>query len=619
MKKLLTLQTEERRALRYLYDLDRELPELFGYPLPRLPRGDEVEGGQERVYVEFFQSLGVLLREFLQEIHPLAVEGEPLGGREDGTYRELREALVEGAVQALRQERRNGLYNLFFLALSKTVSEAACEFFSQGGRKPYHKYLIHPLLASFLTGVHEAARRQVEQLESGGVLLHLGSDFNDSLIRSILDDQMPLITSEDEAVHVREVLGIENPRFPVSLVAFKEIHQILSSRIRDGIDRNDQAWLGDLQQAAGEPAPIDQSKISRLLNSPRVIEYLLFDYETVGKRISASRQIVENGASYSRTCRAIVDLVAASKRNETIQLLKRRVEILSDRQAGRAEDLYSAGSLYRFSLRGRIVNEARNITTVFLDLRGFTEQSEKAFSAGELTDQLYAIFDPITAIVRDLNGRIDKFTGDGMMITFGVESLSKEDPLNALRMAIRVQESMRSLRAEGSTEFKMGVSIHSGMAFVAHFIAEDERVDRTVIGRNINIAGRLSSAGDVGSLEKERREFEELVASLSQSLQSEEERSRFLGTVASRKSVGKPISGVSIDARGKLYNLGIVLSQQTVHAIQKVVHLDSAEDGEMAYRYYVDPVLSRQISLYYVGDTKFRGVESAFPVYAVLL
>ncbi len=619
MKKLLSLQPEERRSLKYLEDPDRELVELFGYPLPRLPRGDEEEGGHTRVYVEFFQSLGLLLREFFQEIHPLAIEGEPLGNRGDAGYRELREALVDGAVQALHQERRNGLYNLFFLALAKAISEAACEFFSQGGRKPYHKYLIHPLLASFLTGVHEAARRQVEELASGGVLLHLGSGFNDSLIQSILNDQMPLITLEDEAVHVREVLGIANPRFPVSLAAFKAIHQILSARIREGIERNDQDWLGDLQQAAQEPTPVDENKILRLLNSPRVIEFLLFDYETVGKRIVASRQIVGNGVPYSRTCRAVVDLAMALKRNEAIQLLKRRVEILSGGQAGRAEELYSEGRLYRYSLRGRIVNEARNITTVFLDLRGFTEQSEKAVSAGELTDQLYAIFDPITAIVREQNGRIDKFTGDGMMITFGVESLSQQDPLNALRMAVRVQESMRSLRAAGKTDFKMGVSIHSGMAVVAHFMAEDERVDRTVIGRNINIAGRLSSAGDVGSLEKERKEFEDLVASLSQSLQSEEERSRFLGSVASRTSVGKPISGVSIDARGKLYNLGIVLSEQTIEAIQKVVNLEFGEDGETAYRYYFDSVLSRQISLYYVGDVRFKGVESALPVYAVVI
>jgi hypothetical protein len=49
------------------------------------------------------------------------------------------------------------------------------------------------------------------------------------------------------------------------------------------------------------------------------------------------------------------------------------------------------------------------------------------------------------------------------------------------------------------------------------------------------------------------------------------------------------------------------------------VELQSGDDGEMGYLYYSDPVLSRQISLYYVGDTRFKGVEGSFPIYAVLL
>jgi len=165
----------------------------------------------------------------------------------------------------------------------------------------------------------------------------------------------------------------------------------------------------------------------------------------------------------------------------------------------------------------------------------------------------------------------------------------------------------------------MGISIHSGTAFVAHFMAGEDRVDRTVIGRNINIAGRLSSAGDVKRFEREKEEFEGLVESLSRSLKNEEERHRFLKTVDSGKKIGKGVSGVSVDAWGNLYNLGIVLTQQTLRALDEVVRLQSGEDGDARYRFYYDSLLSRQVSLYYVGDVKFKGVESAMPVYAVLL
>jgi len=175
------------------------------------------------------------------------------------------------------------------------------------------------------------------------------------------------------------------------------------------------------------------------------------------------------------------------------------------------------------------------------------------------------------------------------------------------------------LRKKGKTEFQMGIAIHSGVAVVANFIAGDDRVDNTVIGRNVNIAGRLSSAGDLEKLRKEKKEFDDLIESLRQSLSDEQEQDRFLGSLGTGTSIDKTISGVSVDAKGNLYNLGVVLSQQTIHAIDQIVQLQSGEDGNVVYRYYFDPILSRRISLYYVGDAKFKGVESSFPIYAVLL
>ena len=40
----------------------------------------------------------------------------------------------------------------------------------------------------------------------------------------------------------------------------------------------------------------------------------------------------------------------------------------------------------------------------------------------------------------------------------------------------------------------MGVAIHYGRVYLARFIDDEESVQTTVIGRNVNLAGRLSSA-----------------------------------------------------------------------------------------------------------------------------
>jgi class 3 adenylate cyclase len=79
---------------------------------------------------------------------------------------------------------------------------------------------------------------------------------------------------------------------------------------------------------------------------------------------------------------------------------------------------YEEGRLFRFYPDGEILKLARKITVVFADLRGFTAASEGGISERELAQQLYEVFDPFASLVERYHGRIDKFTGDGAMITF---------------------------------------------------------------------------------------------------------------------------------------------------------------------------------------------------------
>ena len=150
--------------------------------------------------------------------------------------------------------------------------------------------------------------------------------------------------------------------------------------------------------------------------------------------------------------------------------------------------------MYEFGESAEVLNNAVAATVLFLDLRGFTRTSEGQISERDLTRELYGVFDDFVPIVERHGGTVDKYLGDGMMVTWGTDRADPLDPLNALRTAILCQESLRRKREDGRTWFKMGVAIHYGRVYLARFIAGPGELHSTVIGRNVNLAGRLSSA-----------------------------------------------------------------------------------------------------------------------------
>ena len=187
------------------------------------------------------------------------------------------------------------------------------------------------------------------------------------------------------------------------------------------------------------------------------------------------------------------------------------------------------------------------------------------------------------------------------MVTFGAVHSSRFGPLGALRTAILLQETIRELRVQGKTHFTMGVSIHHGRVYLAHFIGSSGGQDTTVIGRNVNVAGRLSSASKRERIEGEESDFDDELESAFHDLES------------------RPSSElrVSVEPGGMLFNEGIAISRETVQALEEIQPLTPREELEDVYGEYIDDVLDKKIIIRHVGDAKFKGVWGSFPVYAV--
>ena len=140
------------------------------------------------------------------------------------------------------------------------------------------------------------------------------------------------------------------------------------------------------------------------------------------------------------------------------------------------------------------------VTTLFADLVGFTNLSERA-EPEELVGHLNELLSRLVAVVFENNGTLDKFIGDAIMAVWGnVRSAgAAQDAKAAARSALGMQRALKELNArwrnEGKMPLGMGIGINHGIAVVGNIgsYAPHERLDPTVIGDSVNLASRLEA------------------------------------------------------------------------------------------------------------------------------
>lgn len=141
----------------------------------------------------------------------------------------------------------------------------------------------------------------------------------------------------------------------------------------------------------------------------------------------------------------------------------------------------------------KLDGEIREMSVLFSDVRGFTTISE-SLEAKELTDYINAFLTPITKVIHDNRGTIDKYMGDAVMAFWGAPLEDKLHALHALNSAIDIVERMKSLRKEFSEkkwpEIYVGIGVNSGVMNVGNKGSEF-RVDYTILGDAVNLGSRL--------------------------------------------------------------------------------------------------------------------------------
>ena len=139
--------------------------------------------------------------------------------------------------------------------------------------------------------------------------------------------------------------------------------------------------------------------------------------------------------------------------------------------------------------------ESKELSVLFSDIRGFTSISE-VLSAGELKTLLNDFFTPITGIIFDYNGTIDKYVGDMVMAFWGAPINDPDHRLHSVQAALKMLEKVEELKDEflerGLPEVNIGVGINSGFMNVGD-MGSTYRRSYTVLGDAVNLGSRLES------------------------------------------------------------------------------------------------------------------------------
>lgn len=147
----------------------------------------------------------------------------------------------------------------------------------------------------------------------------------------------------------------------------------------------------------------------------------------------------------------------------------------------------------------KLGGEKREISILFSDIRGFTTLSEK-LSPEDLVQILNDYLNPMTLIVLEEKGTLDKYIGDAIMAIYNapldVAGHAEHACRSALKMMLKLKELNQSFIERGIQAIDIGIGINTGDAVVGNMGAA-MRFDYTAIGDNVNLASRLEGLNKI--------------------------------------------------------------------------------------------------------------------------
>ncbi len=198
---------------------------------------------------------------------------------------------------------------------------------------------------------------------------------------------------------------------------------------------------------------------------------------------------------------------------EQAQQLQESNRTLESRVAEQVSELERLGRLKRFfspQLADLIVSggaddplksHRREVTVVFLDLRGFTTFAETS-EPEEIMGVLREYHAEMGRMILAHEGTLERFAGDGMMVFFNDPMPVPDPAARAVRMVLEMRDRLAELTAKWRKrgfDLGFGAGIAQGFATIGA-VGFEGRWDYGAIGTVTNLAARLCSEAKPGQI-----------------------------------------------------------------------------------------------------------------------
>src|SRR5947209_2147398 len=154
-----------------------------------------------------------------------------------------------------------------------------------------------------------------------------------------------------------------------------------------------------------------------------------------------------------------------------------------------ARQLAASKSIDEIISRG----ERRDLTLLFVDIRGFTAMSE-AMAAEDVLSVIQHYLDDMSALILKWDGTIDKYVGDEVVALWNAPAMQPNHALLALRCAYDLIAEASALQAKlvehGLPPVSWGIGINTGPAVVGNMGSKD-RLQYTALGDTVKPASRV--------------------------------------------------------------------------------------------------------------------------------
>src|SRR5215472_11762280 len=141
--------------------------------------------------------------------------------------------------------------------------------------------------------------------------------------------------------------------------------------------------------------------------------------------------------------------------------------------------------------------ERRQLTVMFCDLVGSTPLSAR-LDPEDLREIVGAYHRCVADTVARFAGVVAKYMGDGVLIYFGYPEAHEDDAERAVRAGLAVIDAVGRLATSTPLNVRLGVA--SGLVVVGDLIGMGAAQERSVVGETPNLAARLQTLAQAGTL-----------------------------------------------------------------------------------------------------------------------